>query len=57
MCRSICSGDNRLQRVDAGADTINRGFGRGTVTAAASLASKMSLDHKRIAFGKPHEVM
>lgn len=39
--------------LDEVADSINRRFGRGTLTVASALASKGHLDHGRIPFGKP----
>ena len=39
--------------LDEVTDSINRRFGRGTLTVASALASKSHLDHGRIPFGKP----
>ena len=41
--------------VDAALDTLNRRFGSGTVTVAASLPAKAYLNHQRIPFGTPYD--
>ncbi len=42
--------------LDVALDSVNQRFGRGTLTAASSLASKDYLNHERIPFGKPTDL-
>ena len=42
--------------LDHVADSLNRRFGRNTVTSAATLPVRAYLDHGRIPFGKPTEI-